>query len=60
MAILTMPASTITQIAGETEESRAARAELQKKLQILAQGISICRQYAELELSSKARSLLHV
>ncbi|KFA79783.1 hypothetical protein S40288_00703 [Stachybotrys chartarum IBT 40288] len=51
MAILTMPASTITQIAGETEQSRAARAELQKKLQILAQGISICKQYAELELS---------
>ncbi|OAA35270.1 Dynamin, GTPase domain protein [Cordyceps fumosorosea ARSEF 2679] len=47
-SIFTMKDADITRIAAETEESRAARAELETKLKVLSNGSQICKTFATL------------
>ncbi|RDH26526.1 hypothetical protein BDQ94DRAFT_177479 [Aspergillus welwitschiae] len=40
-----MPSELVSRIAGESEENRALREQLNKKMQILGSGLSVCRQF---------------
>ncbi|OAA36104.1 GTPase effector domain, GED [Cordyceps fumosorosea ARSEF 2679] len=51
-SIFTMKDAVITQIAAETEESRAARAELETKLKVLSNGSEICKTFAALYVNA--------
>ena len=53
-SIFTMKDVDITRIAAETEESRAARAELETKLKVLSSGSEICKTFAALYVNGKA------
>lgn len=44
--IFEMPSELVARIAGESAENRALREQLKKKMQVLANGLVICRQFA--------------
>lgn len=43
--VFEMPSELVTRIAGESEENRALREQLNKKLQVLTNGLVTCRQF---------------
>ncbi|KAI2866543.1 hypothetical protein CBS63078_10775 [Aspergillus niger] len=45
MKVFGMPPELVSRIAGESEENHAVREQLSKKLQILGNGLSTCRQF---------------
>ncbi|OAA37488.1 GTPase effector domain, GED [Cordyceps fumosorosea ARSEF 2679] len=51
-SIFTMKDADITRIAAETEESRAARKELETKLKVLSSGSEICKTFAALYVNA--------
>lgn len=45
LKVFEMPAELVSRIAGESDENRALRQQLNKKLQVLDQGLWTCRQF---------------
>lgn len=46
LKVFEMPSELVGRIAGESDENRALREQLDKKLQILEKGLRTCRQFA--------------
>ncbi|KAI2848658.1 hypothetical protein CBS147343_4817 [Aspergillus niger] len=46
LKVFEMPSELVSRIAGESDENRALRQQLDKKLQILEKGLRTCRQFA--------------
>jgi GTPase SAR1 family protein len=51
MEVVRMPEETCSKIAGETEESKKRRHDLEKQLECLTKGIDTCRDYVVVEIS---------
>ena len=53
-----MPADLVTRIAGESEESRALREQLNKQLDVLMKGSDTCKRFVGVRILGKAPSVL--
>ena len=56
-SVFTMKDVDIARIAAETEESRAARTELEAKLKVLRSGSEICKTFAALYVEGKTSAM---
>jgi len=53
ITVTSMPAELVTSIAGETEENRAQREQLNKQLEVLMKGIETCKRFVGVRILGK-------
>lgn len=60
VAVSAMPANLVTEIAGESEESRAERDQLTRQLDILMKGSETCKRFIGARVLGMLRTLLNI
>ena len=60
ITVASMPADLVTSIAGESEENRAQREQLNKQLEVLMKGIETCKRFVGVRILGKIVSGLSI
>jgi hypothetical protein len=53
ITVTSMPADLVTSVAGESEENRAQREQLNKQLEVLMKGIKTCKRFVGVRILGK-------
>ncbi len=53
ITVISMPDDLVTSIAGESEENRAEREQLNKQLEVLTKGIETCKRFVGVRILGK-------